>query len=96
MKRDPLSDIALIVTALKQREIHVTGPTIENGDPTYRVNGHLQSIAELRSLASENRLTSWEIFSYVKKRDQHRHSKLQTTQVMNGEMIGKRVPGSAG
>jgi hypothetical protein len=72
MKRDTPSDIERIVTALKQREIHVTGPTIENGDPTYRVNGHLLSVSELQALAGDNRLTSWEIFNYVKKRGQNR------------------------
>ena len=72
MKEDTPSDVARIVAALKQREIHVAGPTIENGDSTYRINGHLLSLAELRSLASENRLTSWEILNYVKRRDENK------------------------
>lgn len=65
-------DIERIVNALRQRDMQVTGPTDKNGETVYRINEHLLTEGELRTLSTEDRLTTWEIFNYVKTRDQYR------------------------
>jgi hypothetical protein len=65
-------DIQQIISALKQRDMQVTGPTAKDGETVYRVNEHALTETEMRTLASKNQLTSWGIFSYVKERDQNR------------------------
>lgn len=65
-------DIQRIVEALRQRQMQVTGPMFKDGESVYRVNQHSVTEAELRMLANEDQLTTWGIFSYVRRRDQNR------------------------
>ena len=65
-------DIRQIITALRQRDMQVTGPTAKDGETVYRINEHPLTEAEMRTLAKEEQLTSWGIFAYVKMRDRNR------------------------
>ena len=52
--------------------MQVIGPTPKGEELVYRINEHSLTEAEMRTLASENQLTSWGIFNYVRLRDQNR------------------------
>ena len=65
-------DIQRIIDHLKECQMHVTEPTIEDGEAVYRINEHALTEREIRKLAAENLLTTWGIFSYVRVRDQGR------------------------
>lgn len=65
-------DIQRIVSALKQRDMQVTGPTAQDEETVYRINEHPLTETEMRKLASDEQLTTWGIFSYIKVRDQNR------------------------
>lgn len=69
MAQNVAPDIERIIIALKYRQMQVTGPSTQNGDSVYRINEHALTETEMRTLASENKLTSWGIFTYVKERD---------------------------
>jgi hypothetical protein len=65
-------DLQQIISALKQRDMQVTGPTAKDGETVYRINEHSLTETEMRKLASDNQLTTWGIFSYVKERDRRK------------------------
>jgi hypothetical protein len=65
-----LSEILSFIQTLKANHVEVTGPT-QNGDSlVFRVNEHTLTEDEIRFLGRENRLTNWEIYEYVKRRDE--------------------------
>jgi hypothetical protein len=72
MSQNVPPDIQRIIAALKQRDMQVTGPTSQNGESVYRINEHALTENEIRTLAVEDELTTWGIYSYVKMRDQNR------------------------
>jgi hypothetical protein len=63
------SDIEQIIQALKLQGAEVEGPTEHDEGLVYRINKHTLNEHEIRSLAQTGRLTSWEIFNYVRNRD---------------------------
>lgn len=65
-------DIQQIINHAKQCEMHVTGPSTKDGESVYRINEHALTEAEMRKLATENLLTTWGIYNYVKVRGQNR------------------------
>lgn len=65
-------DIQLIINALRQRDIQVTGPTARDDEAIYRINEHTLTETEIRTLANNHQLSTWGIFSYVRVRDQDR------------------------
>ncbi|HWF38253.1 MAG TPA: hypothetical protein VG322_07030 [Candidatus Acidoferrales bacterium] len=72
MNQNMPPDIQRIIAALKQRDMQVTGPIPTNGESVYRINEHALTEGEIRTLAVEDQLTTWGIYSYVKTRDQNR------------------------
>lgn len=72
MAQNVAPDIQRIVATLKQRDMQVTGPTPKDGESVYRVNEHALTESEMRALATDDELTTWGIYSYVKARDQNR------------------------
>lgn len=72
MNRHVESDILRIINAMRRHDMQVTGPTVKDGESVYRINEHSLTEKEMRTLATENQLTTWGIFNYVKVRDQHR------------------------
>jgi hypothetical protein len=62
------SDIRTILRALEFRRMDVAGPEQVSDKTVYRVNGHALTEDELRELAREQRLTSWEIYNYIRRR----------------------------
>jgi hypothetical protein len=62
------SDVGSFIQTLRAHRVEVTGP-IRNGDClVFRVNDHSLTEDEIRLLAHENCLTSWDIYDYVKRR----------------------------
>jgi hypothetical protein len=68
------SDIRAFIQTLKENHVEVTGPTGNSVPLVFRVNEHILTGDEIRFLAHENRLTSWEIYSYVRSRAERRES----------------------
>jgi hypothetical protein len=60
------NDIQLIVEALRQRQIQVTGPERKGEESVYRVNEHTLMETELRTLATEDQATACEVFTTSK------------------------------
>lgn len=63
-------DIATIIHALKMHGAAVDGPTERDGELVYRINEHSLTEHEIRFLADNGRLTTWEIYNYARNRPQ--------------------------
>jgi len=61
-------DIERIIQALKLHGAEVDGPTEHNEELVYRINEHNLTEHEIRFLAENDRLTTWEIYNYVRNR----------------------------
>jgi hypothetical protein len=61
-------DIATIIQALKMHGATVDGPTERDGELVYRINEHSLTEHEIRFLADNGRLTTWEIYNYARNR----------------------------
>jgi hypothetical protein len=62
------SDIRSILRALEFRKMDVAGPERLAEKTVYLINGHSLTEEELRELARTQRLTSWEIYDYIRRR----------------------------
>jgi hypothetical protein len=62
------SDIKSILRALTFRQMAVSGPERLADKTVYLINGHALTEEELRDLARAQRLTSWEIYNYIRRR----------------------------
>jgi hypothetical protein len=65
-------DIRTIVQALQLHHMEVTGPVSTGDHVLYHVNGHALTEDELRKLATNSPLTSWDILNYTKMRSGRR------------------------
>lgn len=60
--------VATIVQALKMNGATIDGPAERDGELVYRINEHNLSEHEIRFLADNSRLTTWEIYNYARNR----------------------------
>ena len=62
------SDILSFLRVLRENNVEVTGPT-QGGDVlVFYVNDHALTEQEIRHLGQSDRLTSWDIYEYIKTR----------------------------
>jgi hypothetical protein len=66
------TDIKTILRALAFRNMTVSGPERLVDKTVYFINGHSLTEEELRELARTQRLTSWEIYNYIRRRAANR------------------------
>ena len=68
------SRIPSFIQTLRDRNLDVSGPIKSGNVHIYEVNGHTLTEDELRVLANNDRLTTWDIYSYVKSRTMRRRA----------------------
>ena len=62
------SDTERIIQALKLHGAQVGGPMDENGETCYLINNHRLNEHEIRFLAENQRLTTWDIYEFARNR----------------------------
>ena len=68
MAQQVQSDTERIIQALRLYGAQVDGPTDENGELCYLINNYHLNEHEIHFLAENQRLTTWEIYNYVRNR----------------------------